>query len=305
MRIKLLLAALCFSAVLGSCRGSWPGSGQVVAWVNAKPIYLADYQQELEKNWVSGESVAGELDFKLKLKCLEEMIEQKLIVIEAGRLGVRVTDQELKDELSQLVDMSDPEWSKRLGQKGVNQEKWKRQVAQDLLIRKTLDTVFAHQIHLTEAELKSYYEQNAKSLALTERVHAFQILLPDELPAQEVLNQLKAGADFKELARKYSKSPEAQNSGDLGWVERQQLPQFLGDALFALAPGSISRLIKSPFGYHLLLAEAKSEARALSFDEAKDSIAKVLYAEKRNSLYRNWIRARWKANRIKINYQLL
>ncbi len=305
MRAKIFFITLSVLALALGCRGKWPGQGQVVAWVNQQPIYLADYQEELEKNWGSGETSASGLDFKLKLKCLEEMIEQNLILAEAERLKIQVTDQELGDELSQLLDLSNSEAAKRFGDKGINQEKWEKQVAQDLLIRKTLDTVFQYQVYLSDAELKNYYEKNYKSLTLAERARAFQILLPDEPQAQETLNQLKAGADFKELARKYSKSPEARNGGDLGWVERQQLPQFLGDAIFALKPGTVSDLIKSPFGYHILLVEARSEARQLNFEEAKGQIQKALYAEKRNGLYMNWIRARWKANRIKINYQLL
>ncbi len=274
--------------------------------MNRHPIYLADYQENLDKNW-KPEAGSGveELGFQLKLKCLEEMIEQELIAQEADRIGIQVSGQELDTELAGLIDLKNPALAKSLSDQGISQEQWKAEVGRDLRIRKTLDTVMLYQVYLPEPELTKYYEQNPKSMFRPERVYARQILLTDQNQVQEVLGLLAAGADFKELARKYSISPEADRGGELGWVEREQLPVFLEQVLFNMAPGTVSKPIQSPFGYHLLMVEVKDQARQLAFEEARDQIRKTLEQEKKEELYRHWIQGLWKKSRIKINYQLL
>jgi len=318
MHPKTILPVLAGLILISGCKGGWSENQQVVAWVNDQPIYLAEYQENLEKNWSANEEGGtDQLSFQIKLKSLEEMIEQNLVLGEAKRLGIKITEPELNSELEQLINLNDAgsgdpalpagqaELLKILAGNGMSREKWKAQVAQGLLIRKTLDTVFKYQIDLSDQELKNYYEKYSKSLILPERVRARQILLTDEKTAQEVLNLLRAGADFQELARKYSKSPEAKQGGDLGWVERGQLPAVLEENIFKLKSGAVSELIKSQFGYHLLMAEERSEARQLSFEEAQERIRKALLEEKKKGLYQAWIRELWKKSRIKINYQLL
>lgn len=278
----------------------------MIAWVNDEPIYLVDYQENLERNWKAGEdSGVSELSFKIKLKCLEQMIEQRLILKEADRLGINTTEQELNSELEQMIDLNNPEVQQSLAEKGISWEKWKEQIRQDILIRKTLDTVFKYQIYFSDRELRDYYEKHLPELRLPESARVRQILLMDDAEGSEVLKQLQAGADFKEMAQKHSKGLEAQNSGDLGWVPRGQLPDVLDEVIFSSNPGTVSGLIKSQFGYHILLIEERSPAREPSFEEAKDRIEKMLSEERKKTLYQRWIQSLWKSNKISINYQLL
>jgi len=306
MRKKTLLICLAFLVLLLSACKGWEKKKEVIAWVSGEPIYLVDYQENLERNWKSGQdSGASELSFQLKLKCLEQMIEQKLILKEAHRLGINTTEQELNSELEKLIDLNNPEVQQSLEEKGINWKKWKEQIRQDILIRKTIDTVFKHQIYFSEKELRDYYEKHLPELRLPESARVRQILLMDEAEAREVLKQLQAGADFKEMARKHSKNLEAENGGDMGWVTRGHLPDVLDEFIFSSNPGTLSGLIKSQFGYHILLVEERSPAREPSFEEAKERIEKKLTEERKKTLYQRWIQYLWKSNKISINYQLL
>ncbi len=94
-----------------------------------------------------------------------------------------------------------------------------------------------------------------------------------EKTAADVLNQVRAGGDFGELAKKYSEDSTAQAGGELGWlVHGQTVPEFDSMA-FSLKPGAVSGLVKTVYGIHIIKVEEKQVAHLQSFDEVQNSIA--------------------------------
>lgn len=83
-------------------------------------------------------------------------------------------------------------------------------------------------------------------------IRASHILVKKYSQAEEILRQLKEGADFKELARKHSICPSAKKGGDLGKFSRGQMVKEFEKAAFALKPGEISGIVKTQFGYHII-----------------------------------------------------
>ncbi len=140
-------------------------------------------------------------------------------------------------------------------------------------------------ITLPDAELRKVYEANKDHYRTPERVHVRHILLkttgkpPDEIPkiqakAEDLLKQLKAGADFATLARKYSDdSASAPKGGDLGWIVRGQTVPNFENAAFSLKPKEISGVIKTEYGFHILQVLEHQDARLKPFDEVKDQLA--------------------------------
>lgn len=137
-----------------------------------------------------------------------------------------------------------------------------------------------------EADLHRMYESEKDNFRHPERVLARHILLksdgknPEEdakikAKAEDVLKQLKAGADFAELAKKYSedrgpdgRSGSAVRGGDLGWLERGQTVKPFEDVAFALKPKEISDLVKTQFGYHIIQVLDHQPAHLQTFEEA-------------------------------------
>jgi peptidyl-prolyl cis-trans isomerase D len=101
--------------------------------------------------------------------------------------------------------------------------------------------------------------------------------------AEDVLKKAKGGANFEDLAKKYSEDDGTKvRGGDLGWiVEGQTVPEFQ-QAAFTLPKGSISDLVKTQYGFHIIKVLDHETARTKSFDEVKSTIQPVVLDEKVN-----------------------
>src|SRR5437762_5532931 len=140
-------------------------------------------------------------------------------------------------------------------------------------------------INVSDEQVRRSYEQNKDRYRLPERVKARHILLmttgktPDEeakikVKADDLLKQLKAGANFADVAKKNSEDPGSKDKGgDLDWVVRQQTVPEFEQALFALKPNEISGVVKTQYGYHIIQSLGKEEARLKPFDEVKAELA--------------------------------
>jgi peptidyl-prolyl cis-trans isomerase D len=140
-------------------------------------------------------------------------------------------------------------------------------------------------VQVPEQELRAAYSSNIDQYRTPERVHVRHILIKTtdkskedvakaEAKANDLLKQIRAGADFAKLAKENSDDPgSAQKGGDLDWVTRgQTVPNFENSA-FSLKPNEISNVIKTEYGYHILQVLGKEQAKVKSFEEVKDQIA--------------------------------
>src|SRR6516165_3931581 len=139
-------------------------------------------------------------------------------------------------------------------------------------------------VQISDDDLKLKYQQDIQQYQVPNRVHAEHILFMtvgktdaevDEIKnkAEDVLKQARKGGKLDELARKYSEDPGSKDKGgDLGWlVQGQTVPEF-EKAAFSLPPGTISDLVKTQYGFHIIKVLEKETAHTKSFDEVKDSI---------------------------------
>jgi peptidyl-prolyl cis-trans isomerase D len=147
-------------------------------------------------------------------------------------------------------------------------------------------------VQVSDDELKAQYQQDIQQYQVPNRVHVDHILLmtvgktPAEVEeihqkAEDVLKQAQKGAKFEDLAKKYSEDPGTKDKGgDLGWVTQgQTVPEF-EKAAFSLPKGSISDLVKTQYGFHIIKILDKETAHTKTFDEVKDSIRAPLMLAK-------------------------
>ncbi len=156
----------------------------------------------------------------------------------------------------------------------------------------------ASQVQVTPGDLQAYYRDHQDQYRVPEQVNVRHILIKTPLPgpdgktddnavkaaktkAEDILNKLKAGGNFAELAKKNSDdTASAQNGGELGWINRgQTVPEF-EKAAFSLKKGEISGLIQSSYGFHIIQLNDKHDAHLKSLAEVKDEIEPLVRQQK-------------------------
>jgi peptidyl-prolyl cis-trans isomerase C len=141
---------------------------------------------------------------------------------------------------------------------------------------------------VSDAELKAAYE-NVKDEYSGKEYHVEHILVDKEVDAKAIIAQLKAGANFEDIAKAKSKDPgSAKNGGDLGWVSDKALVPEFSKAMVQLKTGQITdKPVKSQFGYHIIKVVDSREAKAPSLDEMKDQLKQMIMADQ------NWQKAKF------------
>jgi peptidyl-prolyl cis-trans isomerase D len=136
-------------------------------------------------------------------------------------------------------------------------------------------------VNVTDEEARLYYTQHLSDYRIPNRVKVAQILFktagktPAEIAAIEkkahdVLNQIRGGADFAEMAKKYSEDTTAENGGELGWLMRGQAD--FENTAFSLQPGQVSDVVRTDSGIHIIKVEDKQTAHLQTFGEVKGAI---------------------------------
>ena len=150
----------------------------------------------------------------------------------------------------------------------------------------------AAQITPSDEDIQARYDANPDDYRKPEEVHARHILFkipPNSTPEQkdaaraqaaDILKQLQAGGDFAALAQQHSQDGTASSGGDLGWFGRgRMVPQF-EQAAFALAPGSLSNIVETQFGFHIIKVEEKRPEGVESVAEARPKIIDAIRNER-------------------------
>lgn len=153
-------------------------------------------------------------------------------------------------------------------------------------------------VQVTHDDLQVYYNQHRDQYRVAEQAKVSHILIKTPLAgpdgkvdekgvaeaqhrAEDLLKQLKAGAKFEDLAKKYSEDPgSAKEGGSLGWIGKgRTVPEF-EKAAFSLPKGQLSDLVKSNYGFHIIRVDDRQDAHMKSLDEIKDEIEPILKQQK-------------------------
>jgi len=157
-------------------------------------------------------------------------------------------------------------------------------------------------VQVTPDELQAYYNQHRDQYRVAEQAKVSHILIKMPLPgpdgkvdekgvadaerrAEDLLKQLKSGAKFEDLAKKYSEDPgSAKEGGSLGWIGKgRTVPEF-EKAAFSQPKGQIGDLVKSSYGFHIIRVDDRQDAHMKSLDEVKGEIEPILRQQKAQDL---------------------
>lgn len=270
---------------------------ELLAIVDAQKIYKKEF---VHKTILYGIKINNEEDAKNFINLL---INDKLILKQAKRNKIKITKDEFAEEIENFVpNFSEKEIQKQLKQQGIKYKNWIKDIKEKIIIKKELNNVMKEKIKINESDLKDYFWTNILEFRSLKKVNARQIVLNDEEKAKEVINYVREGQDFAELAKKYSTTSEAESGGDLGYFSKNELPSFITDVTFNLKKGQTSGIVKSPYGWHIFKCEDVVEAKTPKFEEVKDEVYKKYFEQKKEEYIETWLEDIRKNSKIEIYY---
>jgi parvulin-like peptidyl-prolyl isomerase len=306
-RSPILLILGLLLSFLGGCN-PW-GAGlpeHIIAQVNEEQIPVGQFDREFKELILETDKDAKGTDLgNLRRVCLDQVIDRKILVQEARRLGIKVSPEELNQALVDIeTDYPEKGFGEKLGLKGVTLEEWKVRLEEKLLAEKAIRSTFHAQEKIDEREALQYYEDHRSSFQIDQKVRARQIVVADGEEAIQILKRLKKGEPFEKVAREKSLGPEKVQGGDLGYFSPGEKPTEFNH-VFNMEVGAVSEVIKSPYGYHIFKLEERIEPRQVPFGEARVGIFQALGQKKGEENYQKWFKDLKGKAKVKINKKWL
>jgi peptidyl-prolyl cis-trans isomerase C len=189
---------------------------------------------------------------------------------------------------------SEEVFKQMLAAQQISYDKFRADQRQDLAINKMLSDALESKVKATTEQVDDFYKKNPERFKQGERVRASHILVAvpqnadaatkekARAKAEGLLKKIKAGEDFAALAKQNSEDPgSAVQGGDLGFfTPGQMVPQF-NDVAFKLAPGAVSDLVETQFGFHIIKVVDKQTARTIPLDEVRPQVQQFLETQNR------------------------
>jgi parvulin-like peptidyl-prolyl isomerase len=262
------------------------------------------------KRWAYSDDQSSSLPFeelmKLKMAVLERMIEEKLILQKAREINIDISKEEIDYIWKDIMkDYTEADFDAIRMRESINVNRLMDQIRKEILKMKVINRFLGEKVKVDLEEARIYYEQRKDLYRIPDQVRAGQIVVPSEREAKNIVSQLKKGARFYELAKRYSISPEGKKGGDLGFFGPGQMPNEFDKVVFSLAPGHYSPIVSSPYGYHIFFVYERRKGGIQPFKDVMARVITSLQEEKMRKCYNEWIGEMRKEAEIKINSKLL
>ncbi|MBN1380826.1 MAG: peptidylprolyl isomerase [Deltaproteobacteria bacterium] len=236
-------------------------------------------------------------DYKQRVRnrIIEGFVSRTLLKGEIERKNVKVSDQELGIEIDKIRASLPPGVTMEdlMKENNVSKVKMDEDIRFALQIKKLATSEAKDKLRPTAEEIKNYYQANKEKFNSPESVRARHILIAKDskddtetkagkkAKLESIRKQIIDGADFADLAGKYSDCPSKNNGGDLGTFTKGQMVKPFEDAAFSQKVDEVGPVIETDFGYHIIRVTEKNQASATALDEPlKNRISAVLEQQK-------------------------
>jgi len=307
-KIAIGLVILCLIAGCSN-KSDTSAEDQVVIRVDNRVLTLAEFNEYFEPIRMSCDKEQAQNGVTMRearLGFLLQLVEEMIILRRADEIRLNISPRELDDAVRDLQkDYPEAGFEYLFLKQAISFEAWKERLKKRLLVEKVIRKELLKEVSVTPQEIKDYYDKHWKEWSHGKEIRARHILLPGEDQAKNILEQLQKGDDFATLARLHSVAPEAQNGGDMGYVVRGQLPENLEKPLFDLEQGAVSRVVKTPYGFHIFQVIEKRETSKPKIEECIERIKQGIKKERLETAYGPWLSRLRSRYRIEINEEVI
>ena len=273
-------------------------SKDAVAVVNGSVISRSEFNAEIGRVQLQfsrkGQPLSGTRLSEIKKKILENFIDRELLYQASQKNGIKVDEAAVNEQLTALKKRfpSEEEFNKAMSKMNLSEAAITSQLKQNMAIKEFIDKEFVQKITIPDKESKAYYESNPDLFKQPEQVQASHILIKVDSKADDaqktearnkidkIQKKLQKGEDFAALAKEFSQCPSNAKGGDLGYFRRGQMVPAFEQTAFALKPGTISDIVETNFGYHLIKVIDKKSGSTIPYNDVKEKLEQNLKQKK-------------------------
>jgi peptidyl-prolyl cis-trans isomerase SurA len=276
---------------------------RIVAIVNNDIITYYELEKSMKGMVLPDAGSANRAEFQKQF--LLQMIDHKLVDLQVKKLGLQVLAEEVDKTISRIRQeqgLDNPEEFKAaLAKQGLTEKDLKEKIKDQILRFKLISREIGSKIIISPDRVKEYYEKNKSEFQRVEGVRLAHIILrtgadtsPEELAqkkqlAQEILDRLKKGEKFTDLARSYSQDATAAQGGELGLFKMEEIDPSLSEVISRLKPGEVSPVIVSPQGLQIVQLISRNEAKEFTLEEVKGRIQEQLFQKEVDQRFSLWL----------------
>ena len=300
-----LMLLLCVTLTTGFAADTAPS---VVVKVNGAPLTQAELDQEIGKIMPMERSFHGavseEKQREVRKKALDVLIDMELQYQDGLAKGHKLDRKALDREIDLLAAKFPVReaYQEAINNAGFNETTIERFLSRNVISKKMKEVEVDNKVNVTDAMVSSYYKENRSRYMKPEEYRASLILIkvpPSSLPeqreefrkkAEDIASQLQKGAEFSQLAAKYSDDMSRIKGGDLGYFHSGQSddPEF-DKAVTTLKIGEVSKVIASLKGFYIVKLTERKPPRELPFEEVKEKIKTSLVSSEKTRLFSEWM----------------
>jgi parvulin-like peptidyl-prolyl isomerase len=297
----------------------------VVVRVGDRIVTRTQYERRLRETYNEIEHTAppeqrAALKEKARTSLVDELVSELLIKDRADRLGLSVTDAEIKEAIGRLKQQygitTDEQFEQSLRSSGLTRAEMEARLRDTLTTNKVFGRELRNRSEATDEELKARYNREKDQYRLPERAHLREIVvLKPEAAGQldearqratEVAEAArKAGTDFAALATTMSESGSRDKGGDLGEVAKGDLVAELDQAVFNAAPGTVIGPLETKSAWHIMKVEQRLPSEVPAFESIKDRLRKDATEETFERDYKAYIENLRKDAFIQVNKEMI
>jgi foldase protein PrsA len=320
MNMRKALVAIAVVAVLAAAgvaawtlRGSARRATAVAATVNGEAILWSQVDTEVTRAAAQFGIDTKSPDFdkqraEISKAVLDQLVGSNLVMQEARRRNVVVTDKEIDEQLDTIKKRfpTEEEFTNALTRNGFTLASLREILRTNVTQRRVAEAVAPGSV--TDDEIRKQFDANRAQYDQLAQIKVSHILFRAADKEQEPLAQAKArivqaklaeGAKFEDLAKQYSDDKaSAERGGDLGFVGKGTLVKEFEDVAWAMKPGETSGVVKSQYGLHIIRLHEVKQAQKADFARVKDQIREQLLNGKREKAFEGWLQEQRKSARI-------
>ena len=302
---KILYAIVPIFAILSFAVGHGEVVDRIVVVVNNEVITQSEIDRILESIYEQyrglyyGDELIKKLD-EVRHKVLEQLMDDRLILSEAKKQNVEVNESEVDVRIDEMARHfpSKAVFERAISQQNMSIRDLRKRHREQLMVRKLIDRKIGSTIMVSPVEINDYYTKHINDYIRTETIALSNILIRPKNDmdagdagnlAKDILNKLKAGGDFSELAKKYSEGPNAAEGGSMGYVKKGDLLPDIESVVFNMKEGEVSDIIQTKLGYHIFKVDERRARQTLELAEVKREVEDAIYREKVKDKIKDWV----------------